>query len=350
MAQSSIPPHLLTAFQRTADACTQPLRIPSHSTSSPWTRNASPDLTSILTDYTSLLSLIYTHTTTLSLAMKPPPTYPGATRPLSDLASDVTKLTSCVCFLSSSHGATLHKEATWRAQETIESIHTLIQIFISINPSTPSEGTVGSAMLVNIPGVHSRNTAADGNDAKSYLIRTGAVHSAVEHAKKTLSKSNAQAVLKVWNTHTESLQDALEECKELAMDPVPDDEDELDGLEDIDDDGWGELISNSHRKLAPEERERANKVPSKNPSSGIKIPEQISHFITCNHNNYEIACTPSITFSSVYGLGSHTPPTHALPTQTPRKTYPPFYLPLTGTTPHSRYFPRPFLHPDGFHR
>ena len=265
----SVPPDLLIAFQHTDDACTQALHILKHSTYSPSSTSSTswPELASILTDYTSLLSLIYTHTTTLSLAMKPPPTYAGATRPLSDLTSDITKLTSCIHFLSSYYGATLHKEATWRAQEIIESIHSLIQTFIpptsDINQTTTASNSSRSATVVNIPAIESPTAVAPegNNDDKSYLIRTGAVHSAVEHAKKTLSKSNAQAVLKVWNTHTDALQDALEECEDLAKDPSPEDEDDLDDLDDFDD-GWGEITGTmkSTRKQTPEEREQAVKV------------------------------------------------------------------------------------------
>ncbi|KAF8326964.1 uncharacterized protein EI90DRAFT_3059896 [Cantharellus anzutake] len=246
-----VPPGLLVTFNQTADSCTQSLNVLKNTSYTIELHSHAhaqwPTLQSILTDYTSILSLIYTHSTNLSLAMKPPSTYPAVPRLLSDLTSDITKLTSCVQFLSSWYGATLYNEASWKARETIDTVRALVQTFIPSHSFSPHD---------NVPFTDH----APHDFSKTYLIRTNAIHASIESTKKGLSKSNAQAVLKVWDTHSDSIQDALEECEELTREPPPDDEVNEES-EDSEDDGWDEIMGGkTGRRLTPEERDRAKKT------------------------------------------------------------------------------------------
>lgn len=204
-----------------------------------------PTLQSVRTDFFSLLTLSYTHSTTLSLALKPPATHAGATRPLSDLISDTNKLTTCAKLLDEAeaqHGATLCKEYKWKAQEVIEGIQSLVQVFL-----TSAGPTMRPGLTLNLP--------QEGD--KTYLLRTGSLHSTIESAKNGLSKDNRAAVTKSWQANDESLADALEECKECA-----EDNEDGDGDDELDD-GWGELMGKdapSRIKMTPAELDTAKKV------------------------------------------------------------------------------------------
>ncbi|KAF9508296.1 hypothetical protein BS47DRAFT_1488465 [Hydnum rufescens UP504] len=150
------------------------------------------DLIDIQTDYKSILALMYTHATTLGIAFKPPSTPAGAIRPLKDLSTDISNLVGCVqCLRAGAHGKTLHREATWRAQEIIEAVHALLQTFLASKwDESPKQD-------------------------KTYLMRIGALHSAIDFAKKDLSMDNTAAILSSWKSHSNTLADALAECEEL---------------------------------------------------------------------------------------------------------------------------------------
>ncbi|KAF9508290.1 hypothetical protein BS47DRAFT_1397953 [Hydnum rufescens UP504] len=197
------------------------------------------DLIDIQTDYKSILALMYTHATTLGIAFKPPSTPAGAIRPLKDLSTDISNLVGCVqCLRAGAHGRTLHREATWRSQEIIEAVHALLQTLLASKWDESAK------------------------QDKTYLMRIGALHSAIDFAKKDLSMDNTAAILSSWKSHSNTLADALAECEELQEESRRDSDGDDLGEEDGIDDGWGELTgtSQSSPKMSAAELATAKKV------------------------------------------------------------------------------------------
>jgi hypothetical protein len=103
------------------------------------TLNTAPDthdipLTTLRTDFLSILSIIYSNTTKLSIALNPStPTYSVAMWPLKDLIAHASTLTSnASLFLPSVHSRTLTAEAHSVAQSMLTALENLARAHLSL--------------------------------------------------------------------------------------------------------------------------------------------------------------------------------------------------------------------------
>lgn len=220
---------LRDVLSRASTTCTTALeilrRVPDSTASTP------ASFSSLRTDLLALLRLIYSHSTRLSLSLKPPPTIPAAIKVLGDLDADLSRLVACAsCVSEKDSGVALRKEVVWCVQEVVEAAQGLVECF-------------GAGNL-------------DAED-KTYLMKTGALHASIDRIGKDLSVDNRAAVVKLWKSNDASLQDALEECKEMTSGNDGDEEEEED-----EDDGWDEIMGEAGKptKLTEEELERTKKV------------------------------------------------------------------------------------------
>ena len=177
-------------------------------------------------DALSLHRLIHASTTRLSVSLgKPPPSYPLAQVPLRDLTSQVAQLTSCTC---SFPPGILRREAIWAAEETIRALEALVQHF-------------------------EKQCLQNETNRDEYLAKTGVVHEAVMKAEK-LSSDETEAITKVWKLNGESLDDSLQEVKQMM------EERGVENPEEDGSDGWDELGEEFGRKLNLEEMQRVKQV------------------------------------------------------------------------------------------
>jgi hypothetical protein len=202
------------------------------------TRGAS--LQTLLTDYSSLLSLVYASTTKIALALKPAnPTYSAVVVPLRDVTKHIDSLASCACSIDPDlHGKTLVREVCWAAEGVISSLHVFLICFSDESP-----------------------------EQESYLIKAGAVHEAIERARN-ISKSNLDAVKKRWEADREGLNDCVKEVAEMIEEEkqsvLGSDDESGDESFGEDDDDWGELVASTSKektiKATPEDLARLNEV------------------------------------------------------------------------------------------
>lgn len=205
-------------------------------------------------DLRSLLTLIKSHTTSLSLALGKLPATPHAALPyLSKLSTDVSKLVFVVSSLGSSAEdedvSILAKEWGWCRDEIQEALTALLKGFAA-----------------------DAGQDAMGGDGKAYLMRVGSVYSAVDRAlspraSEGLSGDLLAAARKKWRSDGEGLKDGEKEAKEMLEEGSDDELDAEGGQtedhddDDDDDDGWAGLMGeSSKRKHTPEDRERIAKV------------------------------------------------------------------------------------------
>lgn len=189
-----------------------------------------PPLDILRTDLISLFALVYSHATRASLAFKPPLTADAAAKSLSDMSGDLSRLVFCVqSFADNAHGRSMRKEVVWSAREVVENVESLVLSLFEMRQP--------------------RNA----ND-KTYLLRTGSLHAAIDKSRQTLSVDNRAAVNRAWKTNNETLKDALKENRELIDEASAENEPE----EDFDD-GWGEVIE-STAKMSETELGRSKKV------------------------------------------------------------------------------------------
>ena len=92
---------------------------------------------------------------------------------------------------------------------------------------------------------------------KDYLVRTGAIHDAVEQIRKGLPADNNAAVQRKLVGDRSLLSDCLEEIQEIAKEKGDEDEDDVD---DWDEDGLEELGFGTSKPLSTAELVRAQKV------------------------------------------------------------------------------------------
>ncbi|KAH9952133.1 hypothetical protein B0H21DRAFT_715931 [Amylocystis lapponica] len=215
----------LTAFRFLSDTCSTASDVLQQSVSAPLASSSSAPTCAVLhKDFTSLLSLTYASTTKVTLACRPPePAYSAALAPLRDLSGNVSALTTCAT-LFDEHGATLAAEARLATREICQALHALAQTFLE-------------------------------DAGKDYLVRTGAVHDAVDKAR-ALSVDNCSAVRRRWALDKEMLDDAASEVAGMLEDAGEDAEEEDDGF----DDEWRELGLGPSKKMTGTELERTKKI------------------------------------------------------------------------------------------
>jgi len=197
---------------------------------------------SLRADFISILSVIYSNTTKLSIALNPSnPTYSAAAIPLKDLITYSSTLASnASSFLPNVHGRALTAEVHATATDVLTALQGLAHAHLS--PLTTSASKDDAAI----------STSKTAND--TYLAKTGIVHELINQAKDNqphgLSKTNLIAVRKRWCEHSDLVADAAT-ILEIEADPPDDDEDDFDdGSDDLSDPG----------KQSPEQVELAKKV------------------------------------------------------------------------------------------
>lgn len=172
--------------------------------------NSSAPLSTLLSDYSSLLTLIYTAATKVSLALKPTnPTYAAALTPLKDITAQTDALASCACSVDAArHGRTLAKEVRWTTEEVVGAVQALAGVFLDA-----------------------------GARAEGYLVKVGTVHEIVERARG-VSASNREAVRRRWEADAAGLEDGVREVAEMVADEEGGSDDAGDGFAG---DGWDDL-------------------------------------------------------------------------------------------------------------
>jgi hypothetical protein len=202
-------------------------------------------LSSLRTDFISLLSVIYSNTTKLSIALNPSnPAYSATTIPLKDLITHSSTLASNVSsFLPSVHGRALTAEVHSTATDVLTALQDLAHAHISLLIKSANKDDAA---------ISTSETTRD-----AYLAKTGVVHELIAQAKadhpQGLSRTNLIAVRKRWREHSDLVVDAAA-VLEIEADPPDDDEDDEDDF----DDGWGDISDPG--KQSPEQVELAKKV------------------------------------------------------------------------------------------
>ncbi|KAI9466204.1 hypothetical protein BJY52DRAFT_1240290 [Lactarius psammicola] len=165
---------LLTALSQT---CTQSI---SAIKTAPDTQNI--PLSTLRTDFLSLLSLIYSNTTKLSIALNPAnPTYSAAQRPLKDLITHSSTLASnASLFLPSVHGRALTAEVHSIAKSILTALEDLARAHLSLVNRVPTKTAIVHELIAQAKAVHPQG----------------------------LSRSNLVAVRKRWLEHSETVSDA----------------------------------------------------------------------------------------------------------------------------------------------
>jgi cyclin-D1-binding protein 1 len=200
----------------------------------------SPALPVLHKDLISLLSLVYAQITKLAICLKPAsPTYSAAVSPLQEMSKHVIAIATCAALFDEDvHGTTLVQEVRSAAREVLESVDAFLKTLRNL-----------------------LNSTAAPEDNQEYLVRTGAVHELIEHARgpNGLSKTNLDAVRRRWDADQDVLKDAFKEFEEMLEEST----DEADEEEDEFGDGWDELGLGT-QKMTDKELARAKSVRSYN--------------------------------------------------------------------------------------
>lgn len=202
-------------------------------------------LASLRNDFNSLLSVIYSNTTKLSIALNPSnPAYSATAIPLKDLIIHSSTLASnASSFLPDVHGRALTAERHSTAIDILTALQDLAKTHLSLLIESANKDDAA---------ISASKTASD-----TYLAKTGVVHELITRAKADgLSRTNLIAVRKRWCEHSDLVCDAAS-VLEIEADP-PDDSDDDEHNEDDFDDGWGDISDPG--KQSPEQVELAKKV------------------------------------------------------------------------------------------
>ena len=214
-------------------------------------------LTALRTDLISILSVIYSNTTKLSIALNPSnPTYSAAATPLKDLITHSSTLASnASSFIPNVHGRALTSEVHSTATDVLTALQELAHAHLSLLTNPPSKD----------------DAAVPRSSSDTYLAKTGVVHELITRAKadhpKGLSRTNLIAVRKRWRDHSEIVADAAATLETEALSPNDSDDDDDDDNDF--DDGWDdpELGLALPGKLSPEQVELAKIVRTRSPYS-----------------------------------------------------------------------------------
>lgn len=234
------PPAVVEALTQTVETCTAALESFSSLSYGQNPNNAEASSLSVIrSDFLSLLALLRAHSTALSLAFKPPPTYDAVSRPSSDLRTDVAKIAGCMQILAASQeGAIFFKYSRSQATIIIDGVRSLVQTFVSAKFNDP----------------------VIANNDRTYLLRMGSLHSAIDRCKAAFPVDNRAAVLELWSQNSAMIQDALIEYEELSQPRANDVEQDQDDLDD-EMDNWDDVLGHeASKELTAAETEIAKKV------------------------------------------------------------------------------------------
>ncbi|PVG04459.1 hypothetical protein CPB86DRAFT_218980 [Serendipita vermifera] len=164
-----------------------------------------PSVDILRKDFVGIISLIYTYSTRLWIALgKRPPTHSAAFPTLDELSNYTKTLYGCALAFTDSYGGTLRVEIHTAAIEVLSALEALLRDYSESN----------------------------GENSKQM---TATLHEICDRSRN-VSTDNREAVLKIWKQDSEALKDAIKELDELLN---PDDlEDSSDGVSD----GWDELL------------------------------------------------------------------------------------------------------------
>lgn len=189
------------------------------------------DFATLRTDFTSILSLLYSASTKVALSLKPEaPAHHGASLvPLKELSNYVAALLHSIQLMRQTQGLTLLAEYENVAQNVISSVEKF------------ADGLSRSL--------------SQSESGKDHFVAVGKIHELIDHAKKhgALSSDNRSAVRKKWVQDYDSLRDGAEEIEEMCNPAEVDDEDSVD-------DGWEELGLASTQTFSLIEKDRLNMV------------------------------------------------------------------------------------------
>ncbi|KAH6918587.1 hypothetical protein BKA70DRAFT_20840 [Coprinopsis sp. MPI-PUGE-AT-0042] len=190
------------------------------------------DLNIIRKDFLSLLSLLYAQTTKIALCLKPSsPAYSASIEPLKELSKHIGTLSQNVRLIRTEHGLTLLKEY----KIVSRNVASTLQQF-------------GTILLEH-------QLAKEASTDETYLAKAAEIHHVIDKARDAngLSPNNHTAVRKIWVVEQGSLDDALNEIRDLLKDDPDNEAEEFD-------DGWNELGIEAPSKMSPDELERLKKV------------------------------------------------------------------------------------------
>jgi hypothetical protein len=164
-----------------------------------------PSVDILRKDFVGLISLIYTYSTRLWIALgKRPPTHSAAFPTLDELSNYTKQFYGCALAFTDSYGVTLQGEIHTAAIEILLALEGLLQDY----------------------------SQSSGENSKQ---RTATLHEICDRSRN-VSTDNREAVLKIWKQDNEALKDAIKELNDL-LNPE-DTEDSSDGVSD----GWDELL------------------------------------------------------------------------------------------------------------
>ncbi|KAG2157101.1 hypothetical protein DEU56DRAFT_4495 [Suillus clintonianus] len=237
---------VIVALTSASETCTAALSALSSRNQRDKSEPQTSDLSVILKDLDSLLSLIYNSSTKLALALKPSsPTYSASLPVIVDLTKYTSGIAHCIHILNPElHGTTLIKEVQHEVTVILEALRAIVQTFLNLAARGPSIARSGSA-------------------GEEYLVRTGTLHDLITQARgpNGIPKDNISAICRRWKQDRGALEDGLREVSEMIDGAEGNESDDVD--DDDDDDGWGELgLADSGAKMDKDELARAKNVHS----------------------------------------------------------------------------------------
>ncbi|KAG1875298.1 hypothetical protein C8R48DRAFT_692093 [Suillus tomentosus] len=237
---------VIVALTSASETCTAALSALASRNQRDKSEPQTSDLAMILKDLDALLSLIYSSSTKLSLALKPSsPTYSASLPVIADLMKYTSGIAHCIHLLNPDlHGTTLIKEVQHEVTAILEALRAVVQTFLNLAARGPSIARSESA-------------------GEEYLVRTGTLHDLITQARGTngIPKDTISAICRRWKQDRGALEDSLRELSEMIDGAEGSDSDDVDG-DDIDD-GWDELgLGDAGEKMDKDELARTKNVHS----------------------------------------------------------------------------------------
>ncbi|KAL5529014.1 hypothetical protein ACEPAG_4988 [Sanghuangporus baumii] len=203
---------------------------------------AEASLDTRLTDYLSLLSLLYQDSTKLAIALKPSSlAYAAAIAVAKDLAAQTDALASCAWSINDvAHGRTLAREVRWTVEDVLNALISLLEVYTS--------------------DAHGQGSGEASEAGDPYLYRTGIVHDAIERGRG-ISRTNREAVKKRWDGVVGGMSDCEKEVQEMVEEEEHDCENEegdhANPADSEQDDEWGQLSGASRENTRASQEELA---------------------------------------------------------------------------------------------
>ncbi|KAL5533348.1 hypothetical protein ACEPAF_5124 [Sanghuangporus sanghuang] len=233
---------VLKIASETCTAALKALRDPTTTVQIP-EHDAEVSLHTRLTDYVSLLSLLYQNSTKLAIALKPSNlAYSAAIVVAKNLATQADALASCAWSINDVvHGRTLAREIRWTAEDVLSALTSLLEVYTS--------------------DAHGQGSGEASEAGDPYLFRTGVVHDAIDRGRG-ISRTNREAVKKRWDGVVGGMSDCEKEAQEMVEEEERDCDNEEGGhanpADSYEDDEWEQFsgASRGNTRASPEELAR----------------------------------------------------------------------------------------------